>query len=631
MKIIQFEIENFKGISKTIVRLEDETPGNIVTLIGLNESGKTTILEAISHFLTEDKDTAGLVGTVTKKVNLQDLIPKDKKAAFTGQIAITATVRLEPSEIDELADHMLEEQGIVLDKASVPLQFVVKKVYEFKDSNHEKTQNLWMMTFKMKSKRAKTFKYYDGIDKTKVEEHKLWNVPVAFLRLNLPKIVYFPTFLFDFPDRIYLEKDDKKLNSYYVQVIQDVLDSQGDGLSIQTHIIDRINKVKTEHTIPATFLAFFFQKDERKQIDAVLQKASNEMSKVIFGSWNQILGKSVTGKNVQIEWLLDGDKNNVPYLEVSIVDGQSKYSLSERSLGFRWFFSFLLFTEFRRNRKSQNPTIFLFDEPAANLHSKAQMKLLESFSRIATKGTYILYSTHSHYMVNPLWLEKAYIIDNKATDYDNEDDVDSFAVRKTDITAVRYKTFVGSNPTKTTYFQPVLDALEVTFSPLLSSSKALIVEGKNDFYPFSYLRRKLTAATIPQVFPGNGAGSSGTLISLFRGWGVNFRILLDDDKAGQQAKKKYMDEFFLSKAEVVTLGEIEEALKGQEFEALYKDDVVGAANTKFGTKKPTKRQLSLYFQELLASGNDTSLPKTEEAFRPISEWVDSVFPDDPSG
>ena len=84
MKIHKFEIKNFKGIDSTTVSLIDDAPGNITTLVGLNESGKTTILEAISHFITEDKDTATLVGTVLQKSSLQDLIPKDRKAAFTG-------------------------------------------------------------------------------------------------------------------------------------------------------------------------------------------------------------------------------------------------------------------------------------------------------------------------------------------------------------------------------------------------------------------------------------------------------------------------------------------------------------------------------------------------------------------
>lgn len=99
MKIEKFDIQNFKGIQHATIGLEDGTPGNIGTLIGLNESGKTTILEALSHFGTEDKETASLVRSVHAKSSLQDLIPQDRKAAFTGTIVVQATIILENDDI----------------------------------------------------------------------------------------------------------------------------------------------------------------------------------------------------------------------------------------------------------------------------------------------------------------------------------------------------------------------------------------------------------------------------------------------------------------------------------------------------------------------------------------------------
>ena len=623
MKINKFDIHNFKGISKATIHLADETPGNICTLIGLNESGKTTILEAISHFVTEDTDTSSLVETVHQKASMQDLIPKDKKAAFTGSVIIKALVSLEVDDVSALGKMFQDKYGMDLEKSTLPETFVVEKVYLYEDSTFKNTVSHWYISFNLKSHKARKFKLCTGKPGETPDLKKIWLSGIGVLKDRLPKIVYFPTFLFNFPDRIYLEGEDSETNSYYKQVIQDVLDSHGEGLNIQKHIVDRISRLRENSA--ANFLAIIFGSPEKGQIDAVLQSASNEMSKIIFGSWNKILGKNVKDKRVQIDWYPDSDKANAPYLEVSIVDGQAKYSLSERSLGFRWFFSFLLFTQFRKNRKNEGGTVFLFDEPAANLHSKAQIKLLESFSRIGNNRTYIIYSTHSHYMVNPLWLEKAYIVENKATDYDNEDDVDSFAIRKTDIKAIKYKNFVGSYPSKTTYFQPVLDALDVSFSPLITSANALIIEGKNDYHPFVYFKQKLKKDGFPTIFPGQGAGHSATLISLFRGWGVRFRIVLDDDSAGRTAKKKYKDEFFLKDNEVVTLGDISTILKNKEFEGIYMNDVKNAVNLSFSVSEPTKRQYSLYFQGLLASEATQDFPETEGAFQPLFDWIDTEF------
>lgn len=77
MKILKFNIKNFKGIKSTSLDLEADPPGNVVTLIGLNESGKTTVLEALSNFVAADKDTSSIVRTVSARQRPKDLIPKN--------------------------------------------------------------------------------------------------------------------------------------------------------------------------------------------------------------------------------------------------------------------------------------------------------------------------------------------------------------------------------------------------------------------------------------------------------------------------------------------------------------------------------------------------------------------------
>jgi len=618
MKIVKFDIKNFKGVKHASVDVDGKYAGNVTTLIGLNESGKTTILEAISNFIAEDKDTANLVGTVQKRSELQDLIPKHRKAAFTDHVSIAAVIRLDDDDISALTHMFREECGMDLLNSSVIREITVEHVRIFEDSTFKSTTNFWQkIAFGLKAKRARNYKIYGGSGDSSKEEKDIWLKGIGLLRSRLPKIVYFPTLLFNFPDRIYLEGDDSETNSYYVKVIQDVLDSQGGGLTIEKHIMDRITRLRSTHSAVETFVAILLGSPERGQIDAVLQRVSNEMSRVIFGAWNEILGRNVRDKRVQIDWFPDAKKENATYLELSIVDGQSKFRLSERSLGFRWFFSFLLFTEFRKNRKGQGGTIFLFDEPAANLHSKAQMRLLDSFGRIAGGDTYIIYSTHSHYMVNPLWLDNAYIVENKAMDYDNDDDVDSFAVRDTNIKAIRYRTFVGGHPTKTTYFQPVLDALDVGFSPLMRSARGVIVEGKNDYYAFAFFAKKLISTLDFEIFPGNGAGHSGNIISLFRGWGTDFVVLLDDDVAGRRAKKKYNDEYYLSSAEVFTLGDIDEKFSGKEFEDLYAEDVRSKIRSHFSIEKIEKKHYALFFQEILSRRLEQSFPETEVVFEKV--------------
>jgi hypothetical protein len=129
----------------------------------------------------------------------------------------------------------------------------------------------------------------------------------------------------------------------------------------------------------------------------------------------------------------------------------------------------------------------------------------------------------------------------------------------------------------------------------------------------------------PEIFPGNGAEGLGCLISLFRGWGVRFLVLLDDDSAGRSAKDRYVEDLLLAPTEVATLGEINASLKGKAFEAIYQDDFRDAVKAEYSLQKPRKRHYSLYCQDLLAKAKSAEFHNTEERFRPISEWVDQLF------
>lgn len=59
-KIQSFKIENFKGIDDVQIELENRAQCPVITLIGLNESGKTTILEGTSQFVSGDKSVSSL-------------------------------------------------------------------------------------------------------------------------------------------------------------------------------------------------------------------------------------------------------------------------------------------------------------------------------------------------------------------------------------------------------------------------------------------------------------------------------------------------------------------------------------------------------------------------------------------
>lgn len=613
MKFQNFKISNFKGIQDLTLDLKSDAPGSITTLIGLNESGKTTILEALSHFISEDLATSTLVNTVHAKTNIQGLIPRNEIAAFSGNVSIKATVLFDEDDVDQLAEQFRKNHDLILDKSTFNKLQTFERRYAFSDSTYTDYKTIYSSKFSLKTTKQRSFKTYGS----KATERDTWLKGTVILDQMLPQILYFPTFLFSFPDRIYL-KDSPTAganNAYYRSLLQSILDKQGKGLSLQKHVVERLTRddgrILPSGSVPT---------QNKLQIDGVMQTLSSEMSRIIFDSWKSVLGREVKNKRIITDWHSDDDGEI--YISLEILDGQSKFSIVEKSLGFRWFFSFLLFTHFQR-ASSGSGCIFLFDEPASHLHPKAQMKLLENFKSLAENGNAIIYSTHSHYLINPLWLERAYIIENKAIDYETDEDFDSFDVPDTDIRATKYRKFVAENPTKTTYFQPVLDALDASISPLLAASKALIVEGKYDFHPLHFF---LDGKASCKIYPANGAGSVSNLVSLFSGWSVDFRVLFDGDKAGHTGRDRCRREDLVSATCALCLDDVAPALSGKSFEAFYGDDVKSAVAAHFGLSSPGKRDFAGFFQHLIASGLKPVFPETEANIQPLVDWLHNQFP-----
>lgn len=236
------------------------------------------------------------------------------------------------------------------------------------------------------------------------------------------------------------------------------------------------------------------------------------------------------------------------------------------------------------------------------------MQLLESFPRIATDGNLIMYSTHSHYMINPEWLDQALIVSNDAVDYDDLTDGLSGGHRTSHVKVEKYRSFVGANPDKTTYFQPVLDRLQVIPSGLDALRPAVLVEGKGDYLVLAYGLRLAGLGSGYAIIPTRGADHLDELVGILLGWGVNFALCCDDDNPGRKAVKEYVDNWGLSSDRAFTLAAISADLAGKAIEGFLERSDIELVKAHFGLKKdPTKSQIQLFFSESLASSKMTSM------------------------
>lgn len=613
MKIRKFRITNYKGINDTTIHLAGNK-GTIYTLVGLNESGKTTILEAINSFRP---DVDGIHAIAQKNFStdpIEALVPKKNKHNFNGVISVTATVIIEPNEITEIADYCKTAHGFQINENTFQREFEVTRRHTFKNSAHDDSETIWDLDPEIKKKRGKKFS-------SPGDDTDEWQTIVRELGKYFPRIIYFPTFLFDFPGKIKISSDDADFdgNQYFKRMIEDALASLDDPLNLETHIVNRILEKDPEIPFSKWFSAWFGS-DEREQVTTALRKLSQKISSEIFGRWKEVLGSDVGNKEISIEHLVETSETGERevYLTFKIKDGYSEYKVSERSLGFRWFFCFLLFTRFFRGNHT-GESIFLFDEPASNLHSKAQSKLLDSLNVISSGKNDIIYSTHSHHLINPIWLETTFITTNGEPSSGEVVDI-NIGVEDTDVRVQLYKTFVGQYPEQGHYFQPILDRLEVAPSALEATREGVFTEGKSDFYILNWYKKYHNPSLGIDFVPIGGANNAKPLMALYLGLAVGFVFLLDSDEKGVNAKKDYLDKLPLRDEQIMCLGEV--LIGKKEIEDLLGEKMKKHIAARFGVKAVGKKHILRAFSEALSGPNE--LPNDAETLRNVGDLATAL-------
>lgn len=518
-----FEVENFKGIQK--LSFPFNTMGSsIATLVGLNESGKTTILEALSTFYEQINGGDDLGEPMLHTTTIDDvhsLIPKGKKANFNEAIRLRASAHLDDRDRQAVADRLAEDDWratSIGEEVTITIEFV------FKNSKYQRTRYLYNFELVGRRKRRKKE------SKLIYDDKALWSEMMRILRTWLPPVIYYPNFLFEFPDRIAIEavSTESKENAFYRTFLQDVLDSMGNSLDLDTHVLAR---AKSE------------EQSEREALESVMNRLGSRLTGLVFDPELSVFKVDSRGRRSVVVTLPQFDPSEKHYtVSIKLKDGDDTYFIRERSLGFRWFFTFLLLTRFRISRSTGRPPVFLFDEPASNLHQAAQQRLLRALQELtAASGVSVIYTTHSHHLIDPVRLESTFVVRNRGLAAEGLDD--DFTANMTDIEITPYRTFVGSYPDQRSYFQPILDVLEYRPSNLENVPNVVMTEGKTDFYLISLFKEVLGAGKTLHFLPGGGAGGLDTPIQLYLAWGRPFLVLLDGDREGHQQRERYAELF----------------------------------------------------------------------------------------
>lgn len=569
MKYKGFYISNYKAVKNTKIDLSAE---GLILLLGINESGKTTILRSIECFdHTNDPENE------TDRLRFYKSI-RNKKEVISSVAEVRAEINCDKNDLEKI----IEIISASVKEESIPeikkiLCFSISRIFKY--SNAEFVETYYKFGSELKPYLKPEI---DSITESNLCKNIL---------TTCPSIQYFEDFKDQIPDFISLEPGTEGYNASWVNTIE--------GLFY--------------HADPNITAEQFQGITDENARTTVLNKVNLALNKQFTYRWNRKLKGTKTIHKVDLVY--EQTKRRFTF-QITGADKSTVFAIDERSKGALWYLTFLLKTEFRKRklRAELGKTLYLIDEPGSNLHSSAQLNMVTDFRTLASDSN-VIYTTHSQYLIDRENLVNVYIIECK----------------RGTVRAVRYQDYVQGKSIQTSYFQPIIDALEIRpFALDTPWKKSVIVEGIYDYCGYKLMFEKVLGETIDYaIFPGTGASGHDTLISLNIGWGSKVFVLLDNDNEGRISQKKYSEKFHPIADKIRVLDFIS-TKKDVEFEDLFttseKQQLLNLAGI---TGTPTKKNFQqaianiFYSSELQRKIKNIITDLTKKNFNTIFQLIES--------
>ena len=538
MTIQSLQINHFRNILDSgEVAIEPD----VTCLVGKNESGKTSLLQALyrlnpgiptafqvhehypawlekKHRMEGNEPSAVFPVTVTVLLDPEER--RQFRETFGDAVASVSTFRMRRRytgddhftfDFSETAwvRHFLAQQGPEAVEAVGP-QDTAQAMSERLDALAATKSAEGQPDFQARAKSIKAALAKELGGRSPMEQAKVW------LKERMPKFLYFDN-VSSLPGVIDIKK---------------IATSPYESLTPPEQTAKALLRLADVDTDIAQGQDFQRRKRE-------LENAANALTGEVLEFWTQ-------NQNLRVE--IDFNQRPAPApivheLHVRLYDNAHMLStpFDERSSGFRWFFSFLC--AFSRYRLSKEPVVLLLDEPALNLHAKAQRDFLRYIEEKLAPQCQIIYTTHSPFMVSPEKLERVRLVEDKGQ-------------RKGAFVSQDVMSIDGD-----TLF-PLQGALGYDLAQsLFVGSHNLVVEGTSDFTYLQALSTHLTAKGRTgldaqwTIVPVGGADQLATFAALL-GTHIKATILLDSHPKGNQRLDGIVRDGVLSRSKIIGIGEI---------------------------------------------------------------------------
>lgn len=537
MRIASVLINNYKsiGTEKNCLLLEDD----VTALIGKNDCGKSNVLEILgaisfSHYILEDfyKYNNGVTGREVslivelkftnkeiekyklykglKESNTLFYFSRRKEIEFTGGFA------------------RLFEEDLELNKS---ISYLKKELLPYIEINFPEVVNKDLN---------------DEITLTIDSFQKLNNTIFIRYKKAINKILYILNSFDD--DYLCVSEEGNKDNDDYLdeydikrytlirhlEIIKSKIRKKYSLLPVLYHRksedelqsmyqIEEVKKeIKDKKGILYKFIVacgvqpyeFLQAMDDENDCNTV--KSRNKIKEKVKYNIQKKFNDFYTEENVQIKVLFEKD-----LMKILVKTQGNTTNISERSNGLRWYLN--LFIDIIANDLKDKNVVFLLDEPGVYLHVNAQRELLRLFYDLCKNDNQVVYTTHSPYMI-----DSNNIINIRAVEKDSKG--------VTNIYNTAYDNKLNSISKRET-LTPMVKAIgaDLRFNIGPQGEKLNIVtEGITDYMYFTSMLYYLDVPEekMPYIIPSVGAGNVNVVVSILIGWGCDYKVILDYDKAG---------------------------------------------------------------------------------------------------
>ncbi|MGE0076347.1 MAG: AAA family ATPase [Bacteroidales bacterium] len=520
MKIRSINIKNFRSLKDLILPIQSYGKGinesKATFLVGINESGKSAILDAINlissgmkeldykdncFISAQDEDEYIDIYTDIDiewqnhktfwRKQILEKIKLDEK--FVNQIDIISLVK----NTYKNSERAYDSYKVSINNSLPFYQYIINTTQKTVNGTVQKTETIEnfvefnKITETISEKNAKNFLLENQkiLTKEKLELTIANNLRTVF-NYNVPKI------------QIWKSKPE-----YLINEVVDLDKFKDDtNLSIPLRNIFHIyGKTKDEEIKSAIEKAL----SNQARCDELQEKISDKVTKYINKIWKEHKIKIKVSINSNL-------------CKVHVEDNDKKfayYTMSQRSDGFKQFLSLILSISVQNETNNLKNNIILIDEPEVHLHPSGIKYLRDEILKIG-KNNIVILSTHSHYMIDTETPDRHWIVQKQKSE--------------TKITQITEEISITDD-------KVIAAAFGLNLFKELLPKNIIIVEGTDDKNIISHSLYYVNNSFKYSIKDAGGASKAPGFARLLSDEKVTAFILFDADKEGRDNKKNILD------------------------------------------------------------------------------------------